>query len=419
VLFVIVVGCASAKSPTPTPTADVGGDWPMYRGDLARDGHPAEATLNASVAKHLKAAWQVEMSGAINGTPAVAGGMVFAASGGGVVAAYRLDSGAMLWQLPRLGAIFSSPTVAAGQVIVGTLTGHVIAIGLDGTLRWDSTVPGFKPAIWSSPTVYGQLVLAGVSSQYGDEPLEDGAVIAFDLATGSQMWELCARVVPRAGCVVGDGIWSTPAIDAAGRGYVGVGNPDDGVLAFEVATGKPLWFTSFHTDAGRDVDVGATPIVLQLAGREVIAVGSNAGVFKVLDSASGAVVWSRDLVNGSAVHGLLASPGYDGNYFYIPSAGTPSGLYALAVTDGKTAWTNHAGLPIYSAPAIGKGVVVFGTGDVFGDPNEGGMVALSSRDGTVLWTNDLHSAVFSGPAISGNTVLVGDSRGDLIAFRPA
>jgi outer membrane protein assembly factor BamB len=76
-------------------------------------------------------------------------------------------------------------------------------------------------------------------------------------------------------------------------------------------------------------------------------------------------------------------------------------------------------LPIYSAPALGNGVVVFGTGDVFGDPNAGGMVALSSQDGTVLWTRDLQSAVFSGPAISGDMVLVGDSRGDVIAFRPA
>jgi outer membrane protein assembly factor BamB len=94
-------------------------------------------------------------------------------------------------------------------------------------------------------------------------------------------------------------------------------------------------------------------------------------------------------------------------------------MFALDAAGGKTQWTNHSTLPVYSAPAIGDGVLVFGIGDVFGDPNAGGMVALSSRDGTVLWTRDLHSAVFSGPAISGDTVLVGDSRGDLIAFRPA
>ena len=386
----------------------------MYRGDLTRDGHPAEATLNAAGAKHLKVAWQAEMSGAINGTPAVAGGMVVAASGGGVVAAYRLDSGATLWQVPRLGAISSSPTVAAGHVIVGTLTGHIVAIGLDGSLLWDFVAPGVQPAIWSSPTVYGQLVLVGVGSQYGDSPVETGRIIALDLATGARVWSLCVLK-----CQPGDGIWSTPAIDSAGRGYIGVGNPDDGVLAFEVATGKPLWFTRFHPDAGRDVDVGATPIVFQSSGREAIAVGSNAGVFKVLDAVSGAVVWSRDLVNGSAVHGLLASPAYDGSNFYVPSAGIPVGVFAVGAGDGKTRWMYDSGLPVYSAPAVGQGVLIVGIGDVFGNPNIGGVVALSSRDGSVLWLTDMHSAVFSGPAISGNTVLIGNSRGDLIAYRPA
>jgi len=386
----------------------------MYRGDLARDGHPPEATLNAAAVKRLKTAWQVEMSGAINGTPAVAGGVVVAASAGGVVAAYRLDSGASLWQLSRLGAMSSSPTIAAGHVIVSTLSGHVIAIGLDGTLLWDSVAPGVQPAIWSSPTVYGQLVLVGVGSQYGDSPLETGRIIALDLATGHRVWSLCVRT-----CEPGDGIWSTPAIDATGRGYIGVGNPDDGVLAFEVPTGKPLWFASFHPDAGRDVDVGATPIVLRLGGREVIAVGSNAGVFKVLDAESGAVVWSRDLVNGSAVHGLLASPAFDGTNFYVPSAGMPVGVFALAAADGETRWMYDSGLPVYSAPAVGQGVLMFGIGDVFGNPNIGGVVGLSSRDGSVLWLTDMHSAVFSGPAISGDTVLVGNSRGDLIAYRPA
>jgi outer membrane protein assembly factor BamB len=364
--------------------------------------------------------WQVEMSGAVNGTPAVAAGVVVAASAGGVVAAYRAGSGVRIWQVEGLGAISASPTIDGGRVIVGSLTGHIYALDLNGGGKlWDAMVPGLQPAVWSSPTVYGQLVVAGVGSQYGDKPLAEGAVVAFDLATGSMVWELCALVVARAGCEPGDGIWSTPAIDAAGHGYIGVGNPDDAVLAFDAATGRRLWMTSFHPDAGRDVDVGATPIVLQAGGREEVAVGSDAGVFKVLDAATGSVVWSRDLVNGSAVHGLLASPAYDGKYFYVPSAGDPTGMFALDATGGNTLWTNHAGLPVYSAPAIGNGVLVFGTGDVFGDPNAGGMVALSSRDGTVLWSHDLHSAVFSGPAISGDMVLVGDSRGDVIAFRPA
>src|SRR5260370_37653819 len=109
----------------------------------------------------------------------------------------------------------------------------------------------------SSPSVSGQPVIGGVGSQYGSTPLETGRIIALVLATGSRVWSLCVRE-----CQPGDGIWSTPAIDSSGHGYIGVGNPDVGVLAFEVATGKPLWFTSFHPDAGLVVGARATPYVL-------------------------------------------------------------------------------------------------------------------------------------------------------------
>jgi outer membrane protein assembly factor BamB len=190
----------------------------MYRGDLARDGHPPGAALGVGAARRLKPAWQAEMSGAVNGTPAVAGGVVVAASAGGVVAAYRASSGARIWQVDGLGAISASPTVDGGRVIVGSLNGHIYALDLTGGGRlWDAMAPGLKPAIWSSPTVYGRLVLAGVGSQYGDKPLEEGAIVAFDLATGSMVWELCALVGARAGCLapsmrpgMATSAWATP-----------------------------------------------------------------------------------------------------------------------------------------------------------------------------------------------------------------
>lgn len=382
---------------------------------MARDGHPAGATLTAAGTKHLTAVWQAELVGPVNGTPVVSAGVVVAASAGGVVAAFSLRSGAEVWQVDGFGRLSGSPTIAGKTVIVASLDGHVTAIDLDrGARLWDAKAPGGQPAIWSSPAVFGQLVIVGVGSQYGDTPLEAGRVLALDMASGKTVWTLCAL----SGCAAGDGIWSTPAIDAAGRAYIGLGNPDDAVLAFDAASGKRLWMTSFHPDSGRDVDIGATPIVLKLGGRDVVAVGSNAGVFKVLDAATGAQVWSRDVVTGSAVHGLLASPAYDGTNFYVPSAGTPVGMFALRATDGKTQWSYDSGAPIYSAPAVGRGVVVFGIGDVFGDPNVGGVVALSTSDGSVLWIADFHSAVFSAPSIAGDTLLIGNSRGDLVAYRP-
>ena len=74
---------------------------------------------------------------------------------------------------------------------------------------------------------------------------------------------------------------------------------------------------------------------------------------------------------------------------------------------------------MYSAPAVGNGVVVFGSGAVFGDLHSGSILALSTADGHALWSYDTHSAVRSGPALAGDLVVAGDHAGELIAFRPA
>jgi len=75
----------------------------------------------------------------------------------------------------------------------------------------------------------------------------------------------------RPNCAPGDGVWSTPAIDVSGQAFVGVGNPDDGVLAFDPSTGKRMWLASLYPDADRDLDIGASPVIIDWHGREVIA----------------------------------------------------------------------------------------------------------------------------------------------------
>jgi len=138
----------------------------------------------------------------------------------------------------------------------------------------------------------------------------------------------------------------------------------------------------------------------------------------MLDAATGAAVWTRFVVPGSAVHGLIASPAFDGTAVYVPSASPPTGMNALDPATGEYFWQQLTDLPIYSAPAAGADVVVFGTGDVFGDPGAGKMLALSTRDGSVVWSYDMKSSVVSAPAISGDDVLVGDTAGALTAFGP-
>ena len=386
----------------------------MYRGDLARDGHPSSATLNPAAAARLKLAWRIHLDGAVDGTPAVARGLAIAASAGGTLAAVNASTGETVWVKHGLGAISGSPTIADGLVHVATLAGRVYAFGLaHGEMVWTwSGAAG--SAAWASPVVYGGEVIVALASTYGDNPFVPGRLVALDEETGSERWNMC--VLP--GCESGDGVWSTPAIDDQGTGFVGVGNPGDGILAFDTATGHRKWVANLYSDGGRDVDVGATPVLFNLYGREVVAQASDEGLFAVLDASNGAVVWSKELVSGSAVHGLIASPAYDGTSFYVGSASPPTGVFALDPSNGNVTWRHQTVEPIYSAPAVTRGVVVVGTGAVFGDLGAGSVAALSSADGHVLWSYDTHSAVRSGPAVAGDLVVVGVYAGDVLAFRP-
>jgi len=409
----LAISCSPPASRPNIPTA--GADWPTYRGDLARDGHPPSATLDAAGAARLQPAWRAHLAGAIDGSPVVSSGKVVVGSENGELAAFDEKTGTQLWIRSGLGPISGTPATAGNRVFAASLTGHVRAFDLAGGRDvWDWKAAGQQPALWSSPTIYAGLLLIGVGSQAGDTPLESGRIVALDAGSGRERWTICAI----AGCRPGGGIWSTPSIDSAGHAYVGVGNPVDGVLAFDARTGDRLWEMSFYSDDGRDLDVGASPVLVDLGGREALAIGSVAGAFKMLDARSGALIWSIDLDKGSAVHGLIATAAYDGVNLYIGSASPPTGLFARKL-DGSDLWTFVTFQPVYSAPSAGNGVVVFGTGAVFGDLGVGLIIALSPKDGNVIWSYDTQSAVRSSPVIAGGMVVVGDAAGDLFAFEPS
>lgn len=408
----LLVACSSSPQGKASGNATVG-EWPAFRADLARDGHSA-GSLTASDAEHLAPAWRVKLTGAVDGSAVVAGGEVIVGSEAGDLVAIDETTGAIRWKRSGLGPISGSPAVEGGTVYVATLSGRLIALARStGATEWTWDAPGTEPAIWSSPSPYRGSILVGIGSQSGDEPLESGRIVAVSSA-GRESWQLCVRQ----GCAPGGGVWSSPAFDSSGHGFVGLGNPEDGVLAFDSSSGAVLWRTSFYSDDGRDLDVGATPVVYEISGREVVGVGSVGGVFKALDAVTGQTVWSDNLVAGTAVLGLIASPAYDGSSLYVASAGAAAGLFALDAATGAVRWMYPTSLAIYSAPAVADGVVVFGEGNVFGDTTSGSVVALDTGTSKPLWTFDAHAAVRSGPVIAGDLIVVGDANGDVLGFRP-
>src|SRR2546428_105816 len=110
--IMLLVACPSA--PAARRSANPAETWSMYGGDLARDGHPPTEKLTDRTAPRLAIAWRAHLDGPVDGTPAVAAGMVIAGSAGGTLAAFAGGTGAAVRARHGLGAIAASATVAPG-----------------------------------------------------------------------------------------------------------------------------------------------------------------------------------------------------------------------------------------------------------------------------------------------------------------
>jgi eukaryotic-like serine/threonine-protein kinase len=412
----LLAACSNGAPPSRvTVLGPIAPAWTMFRGDPARDGRPPGVTLTPAAAARLQPAWSVDLGSPITGSPVVAGGMVVAGTEDGTLEALSTEQGNEVWKQTGLGPLTGQPLIAGGSLYVGSSDGRLYAFDLmTGTRVWDWRAPGEQPALWGGPVVFNGLLLVGIGSQTGGYPAETGRLVALDPASGDRIWATCLI----ASCAAGDGVRSSVALDPAGYGFVGVGSPDDGVAGFDVGIGKVTWKTSLYPDGGRGLDVWATPLVFLSHGQERVAAAGQAGTFAVLDAANGAVAWTRELVSGSAAHGLVGSPGFDGRALYVPSAGSPSGIFALGPDDGSTLWQAPSARPVYSSPAVGLGVLVYGEGALYGDLPEGAVVAISSVDGHQLWRVETGAAVVASPAVVGEAVYAADRRGHLMAFRP-
>jgi outer membrane protein assembly factor BamB len=95
---------------------------------------------------------------AIQGSPAVAGGLVYIGSDDGNVYALRASDGRERWRFQTGDAVASSPTIADGTVYVGSYDGNLYALDAsDGRERWRFPVgPDFR----SSPAVVDGVIYA-------------------------------------------------------------------------------------------------------------------------------------------------------------------------------------------------------------------------------------------------------------------
>jgi len=260
-------------------------------------------------------------------------------------------------------------------------------------------------------------------------------------------------------------VWNNPTIDVKRkRLYVGTGeaytspaaNTSDSVVAFDLATGRQLWhYQSLSGDAwnmacfigggpncprenGPDLDIGASPALVKLAdGRDVVVAGQKSADVFALDPDTGRLLWKTRTGRGGFAGGVHWGIAVEGTTILAPSADTlflPTdvkrgearpGMFALDAASGTQKWFTPAvdDCAPQSKPACDPGLSAAATaipGVVFAGAYDGKLRAYDTRSGRVLWQFDTNrefttvgggrghggSIEASGPVVIDGAVLV-------------
>ncbi len=213
--------------------------------------------------------------------------------------------------------------------------------------------------------------------------------------------------------------------------YIG---SNGGIHAIDAISGKELWRTQTNGF------VKSVPAVTN----GVLYVGGDDSRFYAMDIKDGAMKW----IYKNATNGYTSSPIVINNLAY---AGSKDGaFYAFDVQSGEPSWQILTGKMIESSPAMGDGIIVFGTdggliiaiddatrkekwrydtgvsdiisspliadGSVFVGSNDGNIYALNTTNGALKWKYSTGSNVQSSPSYKDGTIFAGSRDSNLYAI---
>ena len=208
------------------------------------------------------------------------------------------------------------------------------------------------------------------------------------------------------------------------------------LIAMDAATGETLWeytYASENQDFGQGAGPHATPLI---AGDRLFTMGTNKEVH-VFDPATGALLWSKNLVTDFGAPPLLirsmVKPGYGVNPLaykdtIIMQVGGPGqSVMALRQSDGEVVWKSGSFLVSHAPSGLilvdGRPhLVVFGGQAVFGmDPDTGQVLWAHAHDAgndfnfqVPLYSDDDKILFFSSGYIGGSRAIRLVPDGDIV-----
>jgi len=481
--------CAASK-----PLRDLNG-WNGWSVDSTNSRRQSAETagITADQVPNLKIKWVFGIPNADSAfaQPTAVGGRLFFGTGDGTVYSLDAKTGCTYWT-------FKTPSTVRTAISVGTFDKKYVAFFGDieanvyavdanaGTLVWKAKADAHPFArLTGAPMLHEGRLYVPVSSveevsagnsQYACCTFR-GGVAAFDARSGKQVWKAytisdppTAQGKSKTGATQmgpsGAGVWNSPTIDPKRKAlYVGTGDSysdppartSDGVVAFDLNTGSMLWSqqltpgdswnyscgspnkTNCPQEPGQDLDVGSSPILVNLAGgQRLLLVGQKSGVMHALDpDARGKSVWQTRVGKGGPLGGIVWGSAVDQEKVYIPLSdifsrgGTAGGMFAVEIATGKLSWSTPApkpacaGKPGCSAAQIAPATLIPGV--VFSGSMDGHLRAYSTADGKIVWDFDTlrdfdavngvktrgGSLSATGPTLAGGMMFVNSGYGAL------
>jgi outer membrane protein assembly factor BamB len=322
-------------------------------------------------ARQAARGWIFGTPASVDGSPAVADGLVFIGDDNGNIYALDAATGALRWKIDTKSSVVSRPAVVGGTVYVGGENNYVYALNAaSGAVRWKYNT---GQTVDSGPAVTGGVVYVGNDN---DE------VFALNAATGTVKW-------PQPN--LGDNVTTNPVVSG---GIVYVGCDDHFVYALNADTGAIRW--SRRTGG----QVNSSPA---LSGG-TLYVGSDDGKVYALNAATGAVEWTRPTAGK-----VDSGPAVSGGTVYV---GGGDRVYALDAATGAVQWTRATGGVVTSSPALSDGIVYVGS-------NDGYVYAIDAATGAIRWREQTGGVVNSSPVVSGGRVYIGTDNDAVYAFNAA
>ena len=312
--------------------------WPQWRGPN-RDGVAAAPVANWP--EKLSRKW-TQPAGEGYSSPVIDGGRVFVHSREDpeeIVSAFELESGEQVWTMRYAAPFsknqyakqmakgpFSTPLVANERVYTLGVTAVLSTFdAATGALRWRKD---YSKEIDTSKlftgTAMSPIITEGLLIVHVGDDME-GAVRAYDPATGTEKWTLSGH---------GPGYASPLPVTIAGTRQIAT-MTDKAVVGIETATGKLLWSIPFPDEWNENI---VTPTA---AGDVLVISGTRKGTFGYRIEKTGAEWTPRQLWHNAELPMYMSTPVADGSFLYGFSNRRKGQLFCLDARTGVAKWSTE------------------------------------------------------------------------------